>query len=84
MSLHGKITKVHATIHTEEYKFIRGLLAFNFGEPLPVPPPLHYYHASTVKVSRSRGHALAGMEYLRQIGFPFFIRLTLSCPLEPM
>ncbi|XP_047493790.1 vacuolar protein sorting-associated protein 13D-like isoform X6 [Penaeus chinensis] len=43
MSIHGTVKKVHATIHTAEYKFIRGLLMYNFGEPLPSPPPIYLY-----------------------------------------
>ena len=38
-TIHGTLTKVHATVDTDSYKLIHGLLAYNFGEPLPFPPP---------------------------------------------
>ncbi|XP_064107510.1 intermembrane lipid transfer protein VPS13D-like isoform X2 [Macrobrachium nipponense] len=39
ISIHGTVSKVHATISTADYKLVRGLLLFNLGEPLPPPPP---------------------------------------------
>ncbi|KAL7638274.1 UNVERIFIED_CONTAM: hypothetical protein RMT77_010838 [Armadillidium vulgare] len=34
-SIHGVLTKIHATVDVSYYKLIRGLLAHNLGEPVP-------------------------------------------------
>ncbi|XP_076064677.1 vacuolar protein sorting 13D isoform X4 [Oratosquilla oratoria] len=48
ISVHGMLSKVHATIDTSSYKLIRGLLAHNLGEPLPNPPmPFYPYQSQT-------------------------------------
>ncbi|CAL4081883.1 unnamed protein product, partial [Meganyctiphanes norvegica] len=44
MSVHGMLSKVHATVNLSQYKIIRGLLMYNLGEQLPQPQvPMYPY-----------------------------------------
>ncbi|KAK3881484.1 hypothetical protein Pcinc_014068 [Petrolisthes cinctipes] len=45
-SIYGTVKEVHASITTADYRLIRGLLAYNLGEPLPPPPPPTYLYQS--------------------------------------
>ncbi|KAK7083456.1 hypothetical protein SK128_002186, partial [Halocaridina rubra] len=53
ISIHGTLSKVHATVHTSNYKLIRGLLMYNLGEPLPPPPSSPGYLYQTQQSQQS-------------------------------